>query len=58
MPRADKQAFGTLQEIKNGRLAMIATGGFLHQALHTGKGPIANLTDHLANPSHNWYFGS
>jgi hypothetical protein len=37
---------------------MIATGGFLHQALHTGKGPYANLIDHLADPSHNWYFGS
>mmetsp|Transcript_19702 Transcript_19702/g.19802 ORF Transcript_19702/g.19802 Transcript_19702/m.19802 type:complete len:222 (-) Transcript_19702:48-713(-) len=32
-----------LAEVKNGRLAMIAVGGFIHQALLTGKGVIAQL---------------
>ncbi len=39
-----------LQEIKNGRLAMLACLGFAAQHAATGASPLEALASHLANP--------
>ncbi len=42
-----------INEIENGRLAMLAIFGYGAQAVITREGPYENLCKHLSNPTEN-----
>ena len=44
------ESAAVMQEIANGRLAMLSCVAYVAQYYATGKGPLQNLSDHVASP--------